>query len=66
MLHLIDQVLGPFFTLGFHLFEGVELDFVLGGVDELLFDVVLLGKSIEPKSAPDIPHISHHRKGAWV
>lgn len=66
MFHLIDIILGPFLTLRFDFLKRIEFDFVFRGVDKLLLDVVLLGKSVEPKSTPDISYISHHRKRTFV
>lgn len=66
MLHLVNVVLHPFLTLRLDFLETIELDLVLGRVNELLLDVVLFGKTIEPKSTPNIPHVANHRKGASV
>ncbi len=66
MLHWVDIVFGPFLALGFDLLEAVELYFVFRRVYELLFDVVLVGKAVEPEVAPNEPNVSNHRKRVFL
>lgn len=63
VFHFVDVILGPFLALRLDFLERVELDFVFRGIDEFLLDVVLLGKTVEPERTPNVPNISHHRKG---